>query len=76
MVIHYQCRHCKTKLGSLEQQQAHSESLGFNQLTSLERENMLSYNENGDIQVHSICEDCHEALTRNPDLYQLDNLIQ
>jgi hypothetical protein len=54
----------------------HSESLGFNQLTSSERENMLSYNENGDIHVQSICEDCHEALTRNPELYQLDNLIQ
>ncbi|MFC0472886.1 anti-sigma-F factor Fin family protein [Halalkalibacter kiskunsagensis] len=75
MAIHYQCRHCKTKLGSIEQEM-HSETLGFTQLTSRERANMLSYNENGDIHVQAICEDCHEALARTPELYELDNLIQ
>ncbi|MCL7749269.1 anti-sigma-F factor Fin family protein [Halalkalibacter alkaliphilus] len=75
MTIHYQCRHCKTNLGAIDQQMQ-SESLGFNHLTNDERTDMVSYHSNGDMHVNAICEDCHEALTRNPDLYELDHLIQ
>ena len=75
MAIHYECRHCRTKLGAIEQQVG-SESLGFNHLTSSERTDMLTYDANGDIHVNVICEDCHEALTRNPDFYALDKIIQ
>ncbi|WP_227939126.1 anti-sigma-F factor Fin family protein [Alkalihalobacillus deserti] len=75
MAIHYQCRHCKVKLGEIEQQ-INSDTLGFNQLTSQERTDMVKYHSSGDIHVDTICEDCHEALLRNPDLYELDNVIQ
>ncbi|ARK28449.1 anti-sigma-F factor Fin family protein [Halalkalibacter krulwichiae] len=75
MAIHYQCRHCKMKIGEIEQHQD-AISLGFDQLTSQERTDMLTYDSNGDIHVDAICEDCHEALVRNPDLYEIDNVIQ
>lgn len=75
MAIHYQCRHCKTKLGEIKHQ-VDSGSLGFDQLTSEERTDMVTYHSSGDIQVDAICEDCHEALMRNPNLYELDNVIQ
>ncbi|NEU32546.1 anti-sigma-F factor Fin family protein [bacterium LRH843] len=75
MAIHYKCRHCYTSLGAIDQQVGF-ESLGFNHLTSLERADMLTYDTNGDIHVDVICEDCHESLTRNPDFYELDKIIQ
>ncbi|GAE27712.1 hypothetical protein JCM9140_3868 [Halalkalibacter wakoensis JCM 9140] len=75
MAIHYYCRHCKTDLGAINQE-VQSQSLGFDHLTHSERTEMVSYEENGDMSVHAICEDCHEALTRNPELHQLDHLIQ
>ncbi|GAE36570.1 anti-sigma-F factor Fin family protein [Halalkalibacter akibai] len=75
MAIHYQCRHCKTKLGEIDQQ-VESNALGFDQLSSSERTDMVTYASNGDIHVEAICEDCHEALMRNPDLYELDHVIQ
>ncbi len=53
-----------------------SQSLGFHHLTSTERTDMLTYAANGDIHVNVICEDCHESLTRNPDFYELDKIIQ
>ncbi|WP_017729504.1 anti-sigma-F factor Fin family protein [Halalkalibacterium ligniniphilum] len=75
MAIHYHCRHCKVKIGSLESVQS-TEILGFHHLTSDERSTMLTHDSNGDIQVKVICEDCHEALTQNPEFYQLDTIIQ
>lgn len=54
----------------------YSESLGFHQLSDQERQEMISYNPNGDIHVKAICEDCQEALERNPDLHQHDTFIQ
>ena len=75
MAIIYKCRHCSTQIGKIDQH-IETETLGFDHLTSMERKDMLEYNENGDVLVHVICEDCHEALIRNPDLYELDQLIQ
>jgi hypothetical protein len=53
-----------------------SESLGLHTLTDQERLEMVSYDPAGDIYITSICEDCQEALERNPDYHQLDFLIQ
>ncbi len=75
MAIHYKCRHCHTDLGAIKQQ-VDAEMLGFTQLTSEERADMLTYETNGDVSVAVICEDCHEALLRNPDFYELDQIIQ
>ena len=76
MTIHYKCRHCQKKVGQLKEQQLSSDSLGFADLSSEDRAEMLSYEANGDIHVNVICEDCHETLIRNPDFYELDTFIQ
>lgn len=76
MAIHYYCRHCGTKIGSIDQIPVHSESLGLHKLSEQERLEMVSYDSSGDIRITSICEDCQEALERNPDYHQLDFLIQ
>lgn len=76
MAIHYHCRHCGMKLGSLSQSSIHSETLGLHKLTEQERHEMVRYGQDGDIHITSICEDCQEALERNPDYHQFDFLIQ
>lgn len=76
MALHYFCRHCGTKLGTLEKQELHTEQLGFHQLTEDDRQEMIQYDSAGDIHVKAICEDCHESLQRNPDLHQNDYIIQ
>ncbi|MDQ0273097.1 anti-sigma-F factor Fin family protein [Cytobacillus purgationiresistens] len=75
MAIHYYCRHCDTKLGSIEEKSVHAEHLGFHKLNDEERQDMISYNSSGDMQVKAICEDCQESLERNPDYHQQDFLI-
>ncbi|PLR78935.1 DUF2757 domain-containing protein [Bacillus sp. V3-13] len=75
MAIHYHCRHCGVKIGSLDKMAIHSESLGFHKLTDEERQEMISYEPNGDIKIKSICEDCQEGLEKNPDYHQYDFII-
>lgn len=75
MAVHYKCRHCQTELGTIENS-LDSNSLGFDQLTSSERTEMVTYTSDGDIHVNAICEDCHEALMRNPDFHELDKMVQ
>lgn len=76
MALHYFCRHCGTKIGTLEDLKLHTERLGFHQLTNEDRQEMIQYDSAGDIHVKAICEDCHESLQRNPDLHQNDYIIQ
>jgi hypothetical protein len=76
VAIHYHCRHCGTEIGKIERTSINSESLGLHTLTEQERMEMVSYDTMGDVHITSICEDCQEALERNPDYHQLDFLIQ
>jgi hypothetical protein len=75
MTIHYHCRHCGVNVGSLQQASVQSEKLGINKLTEEERLNMVNYQDNGDIHIKTICEDCQESLERNPDYHSLDYII-
>ncbi|MBD8071014.1 anti-sigma-F factor Fin family protein [Bacillus sp. PS06] len=76
MALHYFCRHCGVKVGSIDQMSLYTDSLGFHQLTDDERQDMITYESTGDIHVKTICEDCQEALERNPDLHQYERFIQ
>ncbi|MEK3888942.1 anti-sigma-F factor Fin family protein [Bacillus sp. FSL K6-3431] len=75
MLIHYQCRHCAAKMGTIEGVSLNIEQLGIHLLTNEERQEMVAYHSNGDIHIQAICEDCHETLLKNPDLHQYDYLI-
>lgn len=75
MTIHYHCRHCGVSMGKLDQLSVHSERLGLHTLSNEERQDMVSYDQQGDIHITSICEDCQEILQRNPDYHQYDFLI-
>jgi hypothetical protein len=75
MAIHYFCRHCGTKMGSIHDLSIHADHIGLNALTNDERQEMISYESDGNIHIKAICEDCQEALTRNPELHEYDYLI-
>jgi hypothetical protein len=76
MSIHYFCRHCGCKVGAIDQTTFDSKQLGFDHLTAQERKEFIHYHANGDMSVKIICEDCHEALDRNPDYHQFETFIQ
>lgn len=76
MAITYRCRYCGTQIGQLRQGIFHWHDLGFDQLSAAERHDMLSYDENGDVRVEAVCEDCQEALERNPEYHELHSFIQ
>lgn len=75
MTVHYFCRHCSAKLGSIENNMIQSQQLGLHKLTEEERQEMITYQPDGDVHIQAICEDCHEALSRNPNLHEYDYLI-
>ncbi len=75
MTINYHCRHCGVQIGKLDEVSLHSEDIGLHKLTNEERRDMISYDADGNMNVKTICEDCYESFTRNPDLHQYDYLI-
>lgn len=76
MALHYHCRHCSVKVGSIDNISVSSQQLGFDLLSNDERQEMITYQQNGDIEIKTICEDCQDALNRNPDLHQFESFIQ
>ncbi|WP_409303645.1 anti-sigma-F factor Fin family protein [Peribacillus sp. SCS-155] len=75
MALHYSCRHCNANLGTIQEPTLDATELGFHRLTDEERQEIISYDSAGDVHVKAICEDCHEAFQRNPDLHQNDYII-
>lgn len=76
MTIRYKCKHCSQVLGTLEQQIIDTNTLGWQHLSLQEKKEMIHYHENGDIEIHAICEDCQETLEHNPAYHALDYFIQ
>lgn len=75
MDVIYKCRHCGTTVGHIAANVFHTDDLGFSQLTAEERKDMIEYKDDH-IYVETICEDCQEALERNPEFHQWDTFIQ
>lgn len=76
MSILYVCRHCNNTVGKLEQEIADENMLGLGKLTEQEREEMIEFQQNGDLRIKTICDDCQEALDQNPQYHELDFFIQ
>ncbi|MBB5174904.1 anti-sigma-F factor Fin family protein [Texcoconibacillus texcoconensis] len=76
MTIQYQCRHCGTHIGTIDERNVNTEELGLSQLKPEEEDEMVQYDTQGNLQVNVICENCHDALDQNPDLHEQDTFIQ
>jgi len=72
----YTCRHCGHVIGKLEQELLNTARLGFDQLSTEDRQEMIRYQSNGDIHIKSICESCEETLGNHPQYHELDFFIQ
>ncbi|EGL81863.1 hypothetical protein CathTA2_2648 [Caldalkalibacillus thermarum TA2.A1] len=73
MAIHYVCRHCGLKLGEINAPVT-EEQLGFHTLNPEEKQDILLYQENGDIVAQVTCEHCQEAIERNPEWLLLNKI--
>lgn len=76
IVITYQCKHCHYIIATLTDRVIDTVALGWDQLTPEEKETMITYEANGHITVHVICENCENALKQNPDYHALDHFLQ
>jgi hypothetical protein len=76
MSIKYYCRYCQIKIGELQQEDLTEYQLGFHHLTPTERKEIVSYQDDGNVEVRVICDYCKEALDANPELVLAANPLQ
>ncbi|WEG12728.1 anti-sigma-F factor Fin family protein [Pullulanibacillus sp. KACC 23026] len=77
MEVRYNCRHCGKQVGTISSDVFHTERLGLDSLNSEERTQFVTYDDAANaMNVSTICEDCQEALERNPHYHELDTWIQ
>ena len=72
----YKCRHCENIIGKLEQVTLSTSRLGLDQLSNEDKKDMIHYQSNGDVHIHTICESCEESLGHHPQYHELDFFIQ
>lgn len=75
VAIHYDCKHCSKRIGTLDQKEIDVSILGFDQLTNKDLKEMITYDHDGNMQVNAICEDCHRTLEQHPDYHELDDFL-
>lgn len=75
MAVRYVCRYCRTPVGEISEQVSEFR-LGFHSLTPEERNDIITYNSNGDVTVKLVCDYCNEALRNHPELSLISNPLQ
>ncbi len=76
MAIHYRCRHCNTEIGTLPFESAKDTILELQKLDEGEEERFLTVEQDGNLTVRCICEQCEQSLLRFPDYYTLSKWLQ
>lgn len=76
MAVNYICKYCRLNMGRIENESISEHRLGFHSLTVDERKDIITYNLNGDVEVHLVCDYCNEALNSNPELNLVNNPLQ
>jgi len=74
--IIYKCRHCQQVIGTIKQEVVDVSMLGWDQLSSEDKKEMIQYQSSGDIHIKVICEDCEDSLKLHPEYHELDYFIQ
>ncbi|PAE06249.1 hypothetical protein CHI12_17435 [Terribacillus saccharophilus] len=75
MAIVYRCRHCKTQLAELDEYKVDIKALGWDRLSAADYQEMVQI-DSGHIVCQVACEDCENALQRNPHYHELDYFMQ
>ncbi|MFO7247449.1 MAG: DUF2757 family protein [Bacillota bacterium] len=75
MAVKYACPRCGMALGTIEAE-VPEWRLGFHFLTPEERASIITYEPNGDVVVHVICEYCQEAVLQHPEWLLMNSHLQ
>lgn len=73
-MVEYVCRFCQSSLGKLNSSVYSEAELGLDQLTEEEREDIISLDTNGQMQVRVVCENCEHILNHYPERSLLPSL--
>ncbi|KXH86823.1 anti-sigma-F factor Fin [Sporosarcina sp. HYO08] len=76
MAIRYTCRHCDTEIGSLPFESAKELIVEIQQLDEGKGERFLTFENDGEVTVRCICEQCEQSLRTFPDYYTLAKWLQ
>lgn len=76
MSVKYVCKHCRSAMANFSGERVSELQLGLHFLTPEERKDIISYDSNGDMTVHLICDYCLEALEAHPELALIGNPLQ
>lgn len=76
MSIVYKCRHCGHVIGELNQHIIDTSMLGWDKLSTADKKEMIHYQNNGDVHIQAICENCETSLGQHPQYHELDFFIQ
>lgn len=75
MAILIKCRHCEESIGTVDDPIKVYETMKQNGFTQEEMNEMIHYDETGQVELQLICEHCEELLAQNPNLFENDNFI-
>ncbi|GER67641.1 anti-sigma-F factor Fin [Weizmannia acidilactici] len=75
MAIHYYCRHCGKKIGTIREN-IEADRMGLFFLTEEERKEMVVPQGDGSVRIQSICEDCQDLFERESKFHEYGYLIQ
>ena len=77
MAIRYHCRHCETEIGSLPFESAQAVLNLVGKLDETEKgEQFLKFEDDGELTVRCICEQCEQSLQQFPDYHTLKKWLQ
>lgn len=76
MAIRYTCRHCDTEIGSLPFESAKELIVEIQQLDDGRGERFITFENDGEVTVRCICEQCEQSLLAFPDYYTLAKWLQ
>ncbi|ENH97623.1 hypothetical protein J416_04466 [Gracilibacillus halophilus YIM-C55.5] len=76
MTLVYTCKHCGGEVGRINPTEINAERLGWNVLSTEERQKLMQYQPDQSINFEVICESCQQILEQNPEYHELDHFIQ
>lgn len=80
MRFEYVCRYCKGNVGTVEHAawtySDGAQRLGLNQLDKAHQREVIQSQREDTVQVQTVCEQCEQAVSMNPELLIEGNVIQ
>ncbi|GAA0467211.1 anti-sigma-F factor Fin [Alkalibacillus silvisoli] len=75
MSVKVKCRHCLRAIGEMKDSNQVQQLVQEQPLSNDELNEILQEDEQGELNVLLVCEECEEILTQNPSLFEQDNFI-